>query len=96
MDRLLCGMPLSTNEKFIDCVIRNDDGVTPQGEVHKKKNTYSIKDDKVMLCMTKGYILDNFEVKNSYHDFKISEKQTNVVLYASDIESLTVKDPELR
>ena len=92
----IMGMPMCTNQEYIDCVVRNDDGVTPQSEVNKKKNTYTIKDDKIMMCCTKGFILDNFEVKDSYHDFKVSEKQANVVLYASDIESLSVKDPELR
>lgn len=91
----IMGMPMSTNEKYIDSVIRNNENITPQSEVHKKKNTYTIKDDKIMMCCTKGFILDNFKIKDSYHDFRVSEKQTNVVLYATDIESLTVKDPDL-
>lgn len=91
----IMGLPMNTNEEYIDCVVRNDPSVTPQGEVHKKKNTYTIKDNKIMMCVTKGFLLDNFTIKDSYHDFKVSEKQANVVLYASDIESLTVKDPNL-
>lgn len=90
------GMPMATNEQYINCVLRNDDSDTPQSEVHKKKNTYTIKDDNIMICFTKGFIMDNFEVKDSYHDFKVSEKQNNVILYATDVESLTVKDAELR
>lgn len=26
----IMGMPMATNEHYIDCVLRNDDGITPQ------------------------------------------------------------------
>ena len=31
----------------------------------------------------------------TYHDFKIEPDSSKVMIYASDIESITVSDPEL-
>lgn len=92
-ESFIMGMPMCLNNEYNECVMRNNPDSTPQREVHMKKNTYKIKGDNVILFLTKGYILDNFTVKESYHDFRVSEDNPNVMLYASDIESLTLKDP---
>lgn len=91
----IMGTPMCTNEKYIECVLRNDNSQTPQSEVHSKKNTYSTQGDKTILFLTKGFVMDNFEVKDSYHDFRMNEKQANVLIYARDIESLSVDNPNL-
>lgn len=91
----IMGNPMCTNEQYIECVMRNDPSSNPQSEVQAKKNTYQQHGDKIILFCTKGFILDNFEVKDSYHDFRMNEKQTNVLIYATDIESLTVDNPDL-
>ena len=57
--------------------------------------TTLIKDDKIIMFVSKGFIMDNFIVKESYHDFKIEPDSSKVMIYASDIESITVSDPEL-
>lgn len=90
------GTPMSTNNKFNECVMRNNADIdTPQSEVHYKKNTYTYSDGKYLLFVTKGYILDNFIVKESYHDFRLNERDPYVIIYADDIESLTLKNPNL-
>lgn len=90
------GMPMYTNQDYNERVCRNTDEDTAQSNVQNRRNTYLIKDEnKYMLFLTKGYILDNFTVKDSYHDFKIAEDKPHVMLHASDIESLTVKNPTL-
>jgi hypothetical protein len=92
-ESFIMGMPMSLNNEYNECVMRNNPDITPQREVHGKKNTYKIKGDNIIMFLTKGFILDNFRVKDSYHDFRISEDNPSVMLYASDIESLSVKDP---
>lgn len=92
-ESFIMGMPMSVNTEYNECVMRNNDGSTPQSEVHLKKNTYKIKGDNVIMFLTKGFILDNFIVKESYHDFKVSEDNSNIIIYASDIESLSVQNP---
>lgn len=88
-------MPMNINTEFVDAVLRNDSTETPQSEVNRKKNTYTIKDDKIIMFVSKGFIMDNFKVKESYHDFRIEQDSPKVIIYASDIESITVSDPEL-
>lgn len=92
-ESFIMGMPMCINTEYNECVMRNNTCSTPQSEVHYKRNTYTIKGDNVFLYLTKGYILDNFQVKESYHDFRVNENNPNVMIYASDIESLTVQDP---
>lgn len=87
--------PMSTNEDYIEAVLRNDNTMNAQTEVHRKKNSYTIKDDKIIMCVTKGWICDNLKVKDSLHDFRIDPEQPKVAIYASDIESLTVPDPDI-
>jgi|SRR6478609_335460 len=90
------GMPMYTNQDYNERVCRNTEGDTAQSNVQNRRNTYLIKDEnKYMLFLTKGYILDNFTVKDSYHDFKIAEDKPHVMIHAADIESLTVKNPTL-
>ncbi|BEH88401.1 hypothetical protein [Klebsiella phage phiKp_21] len=91
----ILSFPMNTNEEFIQAVLRNDNVTNAQTEVHRKKNTYTIKDDKIIMFVSKGFIMDNFIVKESYHDFKIEPDSSKVMIYASDIESITVSDPEL-
>lgn len=92
-EAFVMGMPMSVNNDYNVCVMRNNPESTPQSEVHYKKNTYKIKGDNIILFLTKGYILDNFKVKESYHDFRTSEDNPNVMIYSTDIESLTVPNP---
>lgn len=95
-DSWVMGMPMYTNQDFNERVYRNTDEETAQSNVQNRRNTYLTKDDdKYMLFLTKGFILDNFIVKDSYHDFKVSEDKPHVMIYASDIESLSVKNPDL-
>lgn len=92
-DGFIMGMPMCVNNEYNDCVMRNCTESTPQSEVHNRKNTYKIKDENVIMFLTKGFILDNFMVKESYHDFRVSEDNPNVIIYASDIENLTLENP---
>lgn len=92
----ISGMPMSVNDEYNRCVIRNNDSSTPQLEVQSKKNMYVVKDDKIILFVTKGYIMDNFFVKESYHDFRLVEDNPTVRITAQDIESLSMKDPDVR
>lgn len=59
-----------------------------------KINTY-IKEsaNKTLFLLSTGFLLDNFEINQGVHDFLIDEEQSFVYIEASDIESLTVKDP---
>lgn len=95
-DSWVIGMPSYTNQDYNERVCRNNDETTTQSNVQNRRNTYMTKDDnKYMLFLTKGYVLDNFEVKDSYHDFRVSEDKPHVMIYAADFESLTVKNPIL-
>lgn len=89
-------MPMSLNDTYNECVIRNNTDSTPQSEVHNKKNMYILKDGNIILFVTKGYIMDNFLIKDSYHDFKLVEGNPTIRITAQDIESLTMKNPEVR
>jgi hypothetical protein len=85
-----------THQEYNERVCRNTEEDTAQRNVENRRNTYLTKDDnKYMLFLTKGFILDNFIVKDSYHDFKVAEDKPHVMIYASDIESLSVKNPDL-
>lgn len=95
-DNWVMGMPMYTNQDFNERVCRNTDESTAQSNIQNRRNTYLTKDDnKYMLFLTKGYILDNFVVKDSYHDFKVTEDKPHVMIYSSDFESLSVKNPNL-
>lgn len=95
-DAWVIGMPSYANQEYNERVCRNNDELVSQSNVHHRRNTYMTKDDnKYMLFLTKGYILDNFTVKDSYHDFRVSEDKPHVMIYATDFESLTVKNPTL-
>ncbi|WEM33127.1 hypothetical protein EJP02_066 [Escherichia phage EJP2] len=93
-ESFIMGMPMSVNAEYNECVLRNNPGSSPQRDLHVKKNTYCIKgDDIVIMFLTKGFILDNFTVKESYHDFRVQEDNPTVMIYASDIESLAMDNP---
>ena len=47
------------------------------------------------MFLSKGYVMDNFAVRESYHDFLFTEGEPHVMITAEDIESLTLKNPYL-
>lgn len=82
---IICA-PMTFNKTY-SRKLKKDDGDV-------KVNTYiQENDNKTLLLLSTGFIMDNFELVQGVHDFLIDEDQPFVYLEASDIESLTVKDP---
>lgn len=95
-DKWIMATPMTMNTEFNECVMRNNKGKTPQSEVEKLRNTYTKPDEKhVLMFLSKGYVMDNFVVRESYHDFLFTEGEPHVMITAEDIESLTHKNPYL-
>lgn len=95
-DAWVMATPMTMNTEFNACVMRNNKGKTPQSEVERLRNTYSRPDDKhILMFLSKGYVLDNFKIQESYHDFLLQEGEPHVRIEAQDIESLTLKNPYL-
>jgi len=84
---IICA-PMMYNKAFSRKLKKVDEDV--------KVNTY-IRDtnNSTVFLLSIGFIIDNFEVRPSYHDFLLSEEQPFVFIEAQDIESLTVKNPLL-
>jgi hypothetical protein len=94
--RWVMATPMTMNSEYNECVIRNNPGDTPQSDVEKLRNTYTKPDDEhVLMFLSKGYVLDNFFISESYHDFLFTEGEPHVMITAEDIESLTLKNPNL-
>ncbi len=95
-DRWIMATPMTMNTEFNECVMRNNKEKTPQSEVEKLRNTYTKPDEKhILMFLSKGYVMDNFTVRESYHDFLFTEGEPHVMISAEDIESLTLKNPYL-
>lgn len=91
-DGWIMSTPMTVNSKFNSSVDRN----SPHEKKSRRPNTYIIHDDDhILILLSKGYIMDNFIMKESYHDFLLKEDEPHVMLYASDIESLTLKNPNM-
>lgn len=89
----ISSLPMVVNDYYNECVIRNNEESTAQLRLEEKKNTYQLGENKIILFLTKGFIIDNFVLKESYHDFKPTEDSATVILHSTDIESLTVANP---
>lgn len=88
--------PMTINHDFNMAVMRNNKNKTPQSEVENLRNSYTIPDkDHILMFLTKGFIVDNFTVQESYHDFLFTEGEPHVLISSEDIESLTHKNPYL-
>lgn len=89
--------PMTINTEFNECVIRNNAGQkTPQEDVQNRRNTYTRHgEDNLLIFLSKGYVVDNFTVSESFHDFLLKEGEPHVMITAKDIESLTLKNPYL-
>lgn len=90
-DKWIMATPMVTNDKFNKK--SNANGTNPPA---RELNTYTQYDeDHIIMLMSKGFVVDNFIMKESYHDFLLQEGEYHVMINASDIESLTVKNPTL-
>lgn len=90
-DKWMMATPMNVNNKF-NTRCRNHGNLLKSREW----NTYSnFDDDHIIILMSKGFVMDNFVMKESYHDFLLKEGEPHVMINASDIESLTVKNPNL-
>lgn len=95
-EKWVMATPMTMNTEFNECVMRNNKEKTPQSEVEKLRNTYSKPDENhTLMFLSKGYVMDNFTVQDSYHDFLFTEGEPHVMITAEDIESLTLKNPNL-
>lgn len=94
-DRWMSISPISYSKKFTECLSRNSTDPTTM-ENAKNRNAYIEHDENtIVLLLTKGFILDNFEIQESYHDFLMDENKNHIVMEPSDFESLTDKNPKL-
>lgn len=90
-DKWIMATPMITNDAFNKK--SNANGTNPPARV---LNTYTQYDEShIIMLMSKGFVLDNFVMKESYHDFLLQEGELHVMINASDIESLTMKNPTL-
>ncbi len=82
---IICA-PMTFNKQFSRKLKKSN------GDV--KINTYIRENsDKTLFLLSTGFIMDNFDLIQGYHDFLIDEDQPFIYIEAADIESLTVKDP---
>lgn len=90
-DKWVMATPMVTNDKFNKK--SNANGTFPPSRV---LNTYTQYDENhIIMLVSKGFVLDNFVLKESYHDFLLQEGELHVMINASDIESLTMTNPNL-
>ena len=95
-DAWIMGSPVVYNIRFNECVLKNNtdpDVIRP----FNGRNTYiNHNEDTVIMMITKGFVVDNFEVKESYHDFLLNEGEPHVMIDAEDIESLSLRNPTIQ
>lgn len=89
----LCGY----NSEFTKIVDRN--GNTESMIQHcngfPDVNSFIRSDEtKITFVLSKGYIIDNFELKDGFFDFSFDGTES-VLIEAHDIENITVKNPTL-
>lgn len=91
----IMAVPVVYCPDYSECIVRNNDDPDVL-RPHVNKNTYIEHDEnKTILMVTKGYVIDNFKHKESYHDFLVGKNDSTVLIEASDIECLTDKNPYL-
>lgn len=56
-------------------------------------NKYIDGEDFCTVLLTKGFVIDNFDIQDSYHEFAITEEKETVLIRATDFEKLTDPDP---
>lgn len=90
-DGWIMSTPMTTNNKFNAALDRNSDS-----SKIRRPNTYTMHDeDHILILLSKGFVMDNFIMKESYHDFRLVENEPHIMVYATDFESLTMKNPNL-
>lgn len=95
---ILC-TPCEYNSAFVRIVDRNGkstemvSGSTGFPDI----NSFIRSDEsKITFVLTKGYMIDNFEMNTGYFDFSYNGDASNILIESHDIENLAVKNPKMQ
>lgn len=94
---ILC-TPCEYNSEFTRIVDRNGNtaNMVQYCSGFPDVNSFIRSDDsKITFVLSKGYLIDNFELRPGFFDFSMDGEVSSILIEAHDIESVSVKNPTI-